>query len=463
MIKRLILLFSILFFITYLHTSISCAETPNNTTKDKTVEIAKPEPVKTPDTTVKTTKDKVVEIEKPEINKKPDTTAKTAKDKTVEIEKPEINKKPDTTAKTAKDKVVEIEKPEPVKKPDTTVKTTKDKAVEIEKPELVKTPVPITNTANNDVKPVAFDKDAEINRLKLGLKSDKVFERWKSAYESGRNADPIMVDGLIGALHDLDLKVRIEAIQALGKIGSDKAVDHLIPLLKDSKSGIRMEALKSLIMIGTPSVKPLIIELETMRYNDKKVIVTALKTITGKNYNSYVQWIQWSNSQPSEVTEKSAEKLTKKSTIQKPLENEIVTEDISDNLTIEERAKAENVDNKNKLKSKGKYSRTPVKPVQLKSEADKTVLVKSIPPPPKSADNISNKPVTEKTIPEKTEPAKPVPAKSETAKPEPAKSETEKSVPIKTVPEKSNSKKSPTNKSNVDKSFEELEEESNRM
>ncbi|MBF0472278.1 MAG: HEAT repeat domain-containing protein [Nitrospirae bacterium] len=308
----------------------------------------------------------------------------------------------------------------------------------------VKKPAVIAQSSK-DKAAIPFDKDADINRLKKGLKSDKVFERWKCAYESGRNADPVMVDDLILVLHDKDLKVRIEAVESLGKIGDKRAVDYLIPLLEDDKSGVRYEAIKSLVKIGMPSVKPLIIEIDRRRYKDKGVIVDALQTITGLKYDKAAQWTQWLNAHPEE---KETESITAKPTIQKPVKpegDELVTEDINEDLPVEKTTKRPMIVSNKKIPSKqvnnGSVSTNPVIAKAKKSPAEKTKIAKSIPDKSSIEKSASEKPLLNKPVT-----VKPVLFKN---------------VPEKIVPEKS--KKSDTKKSNSEKSFEELENEANHM
>ncbi|MCJ7471087.1 HEAT repeat domain-containing protein [Candidatus Bathyarchaeota archaeon] len=69
------------------------------------------------------------------------------------------------------------------------------------------------------------------------------------------------VERLIKALKDEDFHVRIEAAEALGKIGDERAVEPLIEALKDKYDkdrGVRMIAARALGEIGEPAVGPLI-------------------------------------------------------------------------------------------------------------------------------------------------------------------------------------------------------------
>jgi len=456
MLKRLIIIPFLLVFISYLDTPISCA---TDAAPEKVVEAEQPQKYHKPKILEGSTEIKQLDTKESKKDTAPQAVVKTSK---IESDKTVSEKKPVTIAQSAKGK---------------------------------------------DEAPVLSDKELEIKRLKGGLKSEKVFERWKSAYESGRNANPIMVDDLITVLHDKDLRVRIEAIESLGKIGDKRAVDYLIPLLEDDKSGIRYVAAKSLIKIGMPSVKPLIGEIERRKYRDRGVIISALKTITGLNYDKPSQWLEWLNTQNAEEidtektvekttekpvektdakatakpTEKPVEKATAKTTekpiikpadkiiaepaIQKPIEqvkSEMVSEDIDEDLSVEKTTR-QKMSGSNKhtsakqLRNGSASSRySSAKAAAKKSESEKAILAKSIPPkgePDKTDYNKSDsgKTDSEKPLPIKTTTAKPASSKSEPSKPSPEKTDSEK-------PKKTGDKKS-----NAGKTFEELEDEAGHM
>lgn len=308
-------------------------------------------------------------------------------------------------------------------------------------------PVSANTTASADKNVNTYDKDAEIKKLKNELKSEKVFERWKAAYESGRNANPVMIDDLAVVLNDKDLKVRIEAVQSLGKIGDKKAVDYLMPLLKDKVSGVRYTSLKSLVKIGNPSVKPLILEIETWQYRDRGIIIAALKAITKMNYDKPEQWIEWLKTHDTDVSDTvktntakvdtakidtaktNTPKVNPTPTVKKSPENELITEEIDENIPIEKRNRPVTSSSKMAVSSKNHQN-------------NKSTITKSV--NRRLSSERHDSPVIDKSIPEHPVPIKSAPQKAISEKPKVAKeAKVDKS----------------DNKTKIDKTFEELEEE----
>jgi HEAT repeat protein len=72
------------------------------------------------------------------------------------------------------------------------------------------------------------------------------------------------LDDLVNQLKDkdLDIRVRIQAAEALGQMGDARAVQPLIAAFKDQASEVRRSALRALESIGEPAVEPLIAALK---------------------------------------------------------------------------------------------------------------------------------------------------------------------------------------------------------
>ncbi len=67
------------------------------------------------------------------------------------------------------------------------------------------------------------------------------------------------VESLIKALnYEPDIKIRDNAVAALGEIGDKRAMEPLIEVLKDEDEEVPSWVLDALIKIGEPSVEPLI-------------------------------------------------------------------------------------------------------------------------------------------------------------------------------------------------------------
>jgi HEAT repeat protein len=74
-------------------------------------------------------------------------------------------------------------------------------------------------------------------------------ERWKSVSDLGKLGPP-GVDYLIINLWDNDKKVRLAAIEALGKIGDRHAYDHLVRMLSDQDHDVRFACVAALGTLG---------------------------------------------------------------------------------------------------------------------------------------------------------------------------------------------------------------------
>ncbi|HUX22056.1 MAG TPA: MFS transporter, partial [Spirochaetia bacterium] len=72
--------------------------------------------------------------------------------------------------------------------------------------------------------------------------------------------DDIAIEEIVSRLEDPDTDVRIEAVRALGRIGSPNVVDALINQLTDPTSSVRADAARALGRIGDPRAVPYLIE-----------------------------------------------------------------------------------------------------------------------------------------------------------------------------------------------------------
>jgi HEAT repeat protein len=96
--------------------------------------------------------------------------------------------------------------------------------------------------------------DKAIDALISALNDENSDMRWSVVEALGRIGSDKAVDGLISVLNDEDSTVIIQrAAEALGQIGSDKAVDGLITALNDEDSFVRWRAAEALGEIGSPS------------------------------------------------------------------------------------------------------------------------------------------------------------------------------------------------------------------
>jgi HEAT repeat protein len=81
----------------------------------------------------------------------------------------------------------------------------------------------------------------------LKLVEDSDFNVRRSAAEAlGKIGSERAIDGLLKLVEDSDSDVRGRAAQALGKIGSERAIDGLLKLVEDSDSDVRWSAAEAL-------------------------------------------------------------------------------------------------------------------------------------------------------------------------------------------------------------------------
>jgi HEAT repeat protein len=93
--------------------------------------------------------------------------------------------------------------------------------------------------------------DRAVDALFSALKDKNGFVRLRAAIALGQVGSDRVVDALFSALKDEDSNVRWRAAEALGRIGSDRAVDALISALKDDDSDVRDRAAEALGQIGS--------------------------------------------------------------------------------------------------------------------------------------------------------------------------------------------------------------------
>jgi len=114
--------------------------------------------------------------------------------------------------------------------------------------------------------------------LKKMLAADDVDVRWDAILSLQKESDDASIDLLITALADDQfISVRWRAAEALGKMGSSRAIEALAGLLGDPNFYVREKAAEALGRIGDPaSVQPLISALADRDPDVRRRIVRAL-------------------------------------------------------------------------------------------------------------------------------------------------------------------------------------------
>jgi len=119
-----------------------------------------------------------------------------------------------------------------------------------------------------------------IEPLILALKDDESDVRESAATALGKIGTEKAIDHLILALKDDDSNVRGRAAEALGKIGTEKAIDPLILALKDDDRGVRRRAASALGNIGTKkAIEPFILALKDDDRGVRRRAASALERI----------------------------------------------------------------------------------------------------------------------------------------------------------------------------------------
>lgn len=77
--------------------------------------------------------------------------------------------------------------------------------------------------------------------------------RYEAAYKLADSPSMADFDALVRSLDDSDLRVRMWACRALGRLADCRSVSHLIPLLDDAEINVRSQAVWALGRIGTHS------------------------------------------------------------------------------------------------------------------------------------------------------------------------------------------------------------------
>ncbi len=94
--------------------------------------------------------------------------------------------------------------------------------------------------------------------------------------------DDIAIEEIVSRLEDPDTDIRIEAVRALGRIGSPNVVDALINQLTDPSSSVRADAARALGRIGDPRAVPYLIEgLQSASEDLQDACIQALGSIGG--------------------------------------------------------------------------------------------------------------------------------------------------------------------------------------
>ena len=93
--------------------------------------------------------------------------------------------------------------------------------------------------------------DKAVDALITALNHEDSDVRWKAAAALGQIGSDKAIDALISALNHEDSRVRAKAAWALGQIGSDTAIDALISALNHEDSYVRVNAAEALGQIGS--------------------------------------------------------------------------------------------------------------------------------------------------------------------------------------------------------------------
>jgi HEAT repeat protein len=113
----------------------------------------------------------------------------------------------------------------------------------------------------------------DMSRLITELGSFDV-ERRKRARRLLNDAGKAAVPALMGAIFDPNVRIRWEAIKALGKIGDPSAAPGLVKALEDENVGNRWAASESLIALKQAAVVPLL-EALTVRFDSVRLRIGA--------------------------------------------------------------------------------------------------------------------------------------------------------------------------------------------
>lgn len=138
-----------------------------------------------------------------------------------------------------------------------------------------------------------------VDELINTLKSTDVKQQKQAARDLIDIGNPA-VNPLINSLKDGNWKMRWYASEILGEIRDEKAVQELIVTMGDENSGVRSKSMIALVEIGEPSVDPLINALSNENLQIRRQAAEALGVIgskkaveplteTLKDENSWVQ------------------------------------------------------------------------------------------------------------------------------------------------------------------------------
>lgn len=116
-------------------------------------------------------------------------------------------------------------------------------------------------------------RQKDMSRLITELGSFDV-ERRKRARRSLSDAGMAAVPALIGAISDPNVRIRWEAIKALGKLGDPSAVPALVKALEDENVGNRWAASETLITFRQAAIVPLL-EALTVRFDSIRLRIGA--------------------------------------------------------------------------------------------------------------------------------------------------------------------------------------------
>lgn len=137
--------------------------------------------------------------------------------------------------------------------------------------------------------------DQSVKELINSLQSDDLKQQKQAARELVDIGKPA-VKPLLKSLEDGKWKIRWYASEILGEIGDEEAVQELIATMGDENSGVRSKSMLALVEIGEYSVDPLIKALSNENWQIRRQAADALGVIgTKKAVNPLIETLRDEN------------------------------------------------------------------------------------------------------------------------------------------------------------------------
>ena len=161
------------------------------------------------------------------------------------------------------------------------------------KERLIRILIAIGEDALDQVMKVAAEAGGKVRaamlRIIKGIASEAGFgddlegwQKWHEIWKAGRDRRTSALPALLSHLLDEDPRIRLAAVQALGRIRNRSAVPGLrTSLMEETDPGVRRAAIRSLVLIGDLSVAPdLITLLESPVLSIREEAVTGLRFLS---------------------------------------------------------------------------------------------------------------------------------------------------------------------------------------